>query len=782
MCVQKTPEALPEILIVDDRPENLERLADRLQHEGYRVHLLSKENMELPPALNSPLQKHLDGMIEERTAALQQEMNDCKQEERALRESEHNLLKSQRIAHSGSWEYDVKTRTSTLSPEYSRIFGIEPLEENVPYEMLLDLIHPDDRESLRAAYRLAIQENRPYDGIHRIIRPSDGEVKYLHERCEYVTDESGRVVRLIGILQDITEHKRMERALVKEIQQRKTLMAEYQDGIVILDRDFRVVEANRRFAEMLGYTPEEVLNLHVWDWEVVTPKEKFLARSTEILPPHSVTETRHRRKDGTEFDVEVSVSARTIDGELLALCICRDITERKRMEQALAKEMRRRKTLMAGSRDGIVMINISQNHKAVEVNRRFAEMLGYTPEEVLNLHSWDWDAVMSKEEVLANFSASALSRGHLFETRHRRKDGTVFDVEVSSYREMVDGDILGLCICRDITERKRTEEELRQHREHLEGLVQERTAELTMANTLLLREIAERMRVEEELRQAKEDAEDAQRRAEAANRLKTEFLTNMSHEIRTPLNAVLGFAGVLERYVTDPKPQQYLRSIENGAHSLLSLINDILDLAKIETGLLELRPEPVNLRRLISNVTSMFQAEIAQKSLDLQIDIAPEVPQALLLDRLRLRQVLFNLLGNAVKFTEQGTVALEVTQTAHVEHDDPRSQQFTITFHISDTGIGIPADQHQCIFDAFRQSDGRRTRKYGGTGLGLALTQRLVDIMGGTISLTSEVGKGSRFKVVLRQVSTPSGMPSDSVKPCPRIFGGISEDLHQEER
>ena len=429
------------------------------------------------------------------------------------------------------------------------------------------------------------------------------------------------------------------------------------------------------------------------------------------------------------FDVlwtDTRLTPVTIDGHTLVLAVAVDITLKKAAEEVLVDSEERFRNLVEQASDGFIVHTL--DGRILDVNRQTCLMLGYTRQRLIGMSIFDIaterDPVQTRNLWQQLLPGEALTMNSV----QQRSDGTRFPVEVRlgslRYREQ---DAV-LALVRDITDRRMAEEELQRYRERLEDLVAERTAEIATLNTSLKQRALE---------------------AEAANLAKSVFLANMSHEIRTPMNAILGLVHLIRRDDRDPLELERVGKISEAARHLLAIINDILDLSKIESGKLSLEQRSLSIKTLISKCFALMGDAASNKGLQLLSEIDPTLPDILRGDPMRLSQALLNLLGNAVKFTEHGSVTLRVSpETASPEAASPEAaspDSLLLRFEVIDTGIGISADVVQRLFQPFEQGDSTTTRRFGGTGLGLAITRRLAELMGGTVGVSSTPGVGSRF-------------------------------------
>jgi PAS domain S-box-containing protein len=312
----------------------------------------------------------------------------------------------------------------------------------------------------------AFKDGKPYTTENKTVKPS-GEVVFWEITANPIRDANGNIIACLELARNITERKEQEQALADELTRRRLLVDQSLDGIVVIDENDKVYEANQRFAEMLGYTPEEIRELHTWDWEKNYSREEIHETGRKADEKGFTVETKHTRKDGSVIDVDISINAAMFGGQKLIFCVCRDVTERKKQEQALADELARRRLLVDKSLDGIVVLDVNAN--VVEANQRFADMLGYTLEEVRKLHTWDWDKNFPPEKIL-EIGQSVDEKGLHLETKHTRKDGSVIDVDISISGIMYGGQKLIFCIQRDVTERKKMVEAINLQKAYFQQL------------------------------------------------------------------------------------------------------------------------------------------------------------------------------------------------------------------------------------------------------------------------------------------------------------------------
>jgi len=485
----------------------------------------------------------------------------------------------------------------------------------------------------------------------------------------------------------------------------RTLFEVALDGIVIADSDSYYLDANASMCRMLGYSREELIGMHASDI-VVQSEIEYIGPALDAIKtrPGYEREWRFRRKDGSSFTADVTATMMP-DGNLLATI--RDVTERRMAEESL----RKLSLTVEQSPESIVITNL--DGEIEYVNETFIRNSGYARDEVLGRNPRFLQSGKTPPETYASLWR-ALTQGQSWqgELLNRRKDGSEYaEFAIITPVRQPDGGVSHyVALKEDITEKKRIGEELDQHRHRLEQLVASRTAELNVAR----------------------------HQAEAANEAKSAFLANMSHEIRTPMNAIIGLTHVLRRAGATPEQAARLDKIDSAGRHLLAIINDILDLSKIEAGRLRLEATDFSLSAILDNVAAIVGEAAAAKGLRMEVERG-DASQWLCGDPTRLRQALLNYASNAVKFTARGTIVLRAKLL------EDRGDELLMRFEVQDPGIGIAPEEMDRLFHAFEQADTSTTRKYGGTGLGLAITLRIAQLMGGNAGADSTPGMGSTF-------------------------------------
>ncbi|MBI4755999.1 MAG: PAS domain S-box protein [Betaproteobacteria bacterium] len=674
------------------------------------------------------LMKRLTARLAAREAQLRRDIAVRTETEARLRASEAAVRTSQAIAHVGSWTYDFARQAMEWSDEARRILG---LDEGGPMTLdaLRTAVHPGDLSLVSCSWDRALA-GEAYDVEHRIV--AGGAVRWVRSRARFRFDAAGTLIGAVGTVQDVTERRLAEDRL------RKLSLAVEQSpaSIVITNLDCEIEYINRAFVHASGYEAAEVLGqtprvLHSGR----TPEDTYASMWDALTNGRPWKgEFINRRKNGEDYVELARISPiRQPDGRITHyLAIKEDITERKRIGAELDRHRLHLEELVGERTAQLERANRELSARSTEI----ADLYNRAP---CGYHSIDAEGLFlamndtelawmgyRREEVVGRMNIRQLIAPydlHVFRENFPRlkQSGSIRDVEVDFLCR--DGSLLPVSVNADA-----------QYDGQGMYVRSRSTVFDNRERKARLRQIAE-LNAELERRAAE---------AEAANRAKSAFLANMSHEIRTPISAIIGLTHILRR--GDPAPVQVgqLDKIAAASQHLLSIINDVLDISKIEAGKLTLERTTFDLHAVLRGVCALVADKARDKGLELTVDVAPELKRALCGDPTRLSQALLNYAGNAVKFTERGAVRLGA-RVAEETADD-----LLVRFEVSDTGVGVATEQLARLFAAFEQADSSTTRRYGGTGLGLAITRRLAELMGGTAGAASEPGRGSTFWITAR--------------------------------
>jgi two-component system, sensor histidine kinase and response regulator len=623
--------------------------------------------------------------------------------ETSSRRSAEFLEFAQAAGGFGVFELNLVTGQIKGTSLFFELIGLECRDMSLTRDEWLASIYPEDLEGVVNALSDAVASGSGYETEYRTLT-AGGEVRWLAGRGQVLLGGGGYDSRAIGTITDITERKELEDRLHYATESLN--IAQTAAGVATFDFDFRRNSriCSDNFRELLAIAPNTSLEDLNKSLSRVHPDDFARMRSAplETTPadPYYRCEYRVILDDGSERWIgEKAKVTRSPSGDVERITgALIDISDLKRTKAALGSVEIRLERALRGTQDGLWEVDLLTNESWYGL--RFGELLGYSVEELGTSHEQFITLIHPEDRERV---AKALG-DHL---QHR----AVYDLEFRV-----------------------------RHRDgHYEWMRARGQAERAADGTPL--RLAGAMQLITDRKLAEQASLDAKLAAEAANRAKSSFLANLSHEIRTPMNGVIGMAQILAETPLDNTQREYLDIIRGSAKALLSLINGVLDLSKIEADRLELENVEFDLIHMLYETMAATALQTAGKGIELIVTIDPEVPVMVRADPIRLRQVVLNLLGNAVKFTHEGHI------TVHVANQAKARERASLTIEVTDTGIGVPPDRIDRLFKSFSQVDSSTTRHYGGTGLGLSIVKRLAELMGGEVGVRSEIGQGSCFWV-----------------------------------
>lgn len=634
----------------------------------------------------------------------------------ALRYSDERFKLATNNAGIGVWEYNIQTQTMRWDTSMRQIYGVEGDDEVIDFHQWLGFLLPQDASKVQSVIKSASNVAESFDTSFTIQRANDRKNRHIQARGMTYLDEDGKPLRIVGVNVDITLQKRFEDALREAEERFRSSFESAAVGMAMVGLDGRFIQVNKALGEIIGYSFDELLKL---DFESITHPQDLirdnhlLAELMEGTRQNYQMEKRYIHKDGRVVWVHLSVSAvRNEKGRVLYfISQIQNITERKKNEAALIEREHFLRTL-SECLPGLVSYWGTDLHCHF-ANKNYEEWTGVPIEKLRGIHMRKMLGEAMFANDLSHIQRALAGEPQRFERRKRKPDGTFADTLIHLIPDVLYGQVEGFfSLTTDITDFKAQQREL----ERINHKLVDRTEQ-----------------------------------AEAASRAKSVFLANMSHEIRTPMNAIMGLLQLLEDTELQARQRDYLSKIGSAADVLLNVLNDILDTSRIEANRLELTAKRFELDQVLSKTNDLFAYRAEEKSIQLFVTKAPECPVSLVGDRLRLAQILNNLLSNALKFTEKGHIQLKV---------EPIEGGRQLRFMVKDTGIGMTPEQCAQLFKPFSQVDDSSSRRYGGTGLGLSICKSLVELMGGKIWVESQQGAGTSFVFTINSVEPSYQKPN----------------------
>ncbi len=702
--------------------------------------------------------RNLQKSLEEKNIQLEQEIAERKQAEAALKKSESLLNETGRMAKVGGWEFDIETKRLQWTKEVYHIHEAD-LSFHPTLSKGIEFYAPDSKPVIAQAVRRAIEFGEPFD-LELGFITAKGNFRWVHAmgKANYIHDKT---VSVSGTFQDITERRRAEHALRQSEERFAAVMNSVQAVMYVADMDtYEILFANQCARNIFGDIEGKLC------WQSLQKNQTgpcpFCTNHyllSEGKPAGVYTSEFQNTKTGI-WTLNQDQAIQWTDGRLVRMEIATDINQLKQAEEALQQALDKAgqhasevSALLEGAKSVLECRNFDESAKRIfyACSKAVGATAGYvallsedgTENKVLFLESGGRECTVDPDLPMP-------IRGLRAEAYHLKKTVADNDFHHSQWMKyMPEGHVRldNVMFAPLIIEGKTV---------GIMGLAN-KPGDFTDNDAHLAAGFGEFAAIALNNARSFEAIQQARKAADAANRSKSEFLAVMSHEIRTPMNAIVNMTRFLADTRLNPEQRDYVNTVLSSSDILLTVINDILDFSKIEAGKLELETVAFDIREVTGSVVKILKTAAQEKGLGLTCRIDPDVHSYLAGDPVRLRQILLNFMNNAVKFTEKGQIALHVSK----EKEDERNT--VLKFEVSDTGIGIPQDRRDRLFQSFSQADTSTTRRYGGTGLGLAISKKLAEMMGGQVGVESKEDKGSifRFTAVFEKRSEVRGKGSE---------------------
>jgi len=712
--------------------------ADETGSKRYETRMIRKDGSVYPVQMDVISVKDTSGTVIYRVAT-QQDLTERFTARAALQEAGDRFTQIAAQSHTVLWEVNNEGLYTYIGPMAEKVWGYKP-EDLVGKKHYYDL-HPENgRDEFRKATLEVFNRMESFFNLVNPIVSAQGKLLWMSTNGIPVKDRNNRLAGYRGADNDISALKNAEAAL----RQSEADLINAQEiagmGSWELDLEKNVAKWSRNLCRIYGYDDDTQPSYEKF-LQLVHPEDKCIIEEMstvlEMTRMPVSRDLRIVRPDGKILWINDSVVPVYRHNRLTSLKgVNIDITSKKEADELILKQKNRLNAIINSIPD--IFFVVDSKGYFLEYYCSTPEILLIPEDKVIGSCILDVFSPADGELHLSKVH-EALSLNQLITYEYSLTMGTSV-----TYWEgrigPIESDTVSIVI-RNITKRREAENKVKELNANLELRIRERTEQLETLNMNLRTEIEERNKAEIEMAIARKEAEDA-------NRAKSVFLANMSHEIRTPMNAILGYAELLGSLISGQPQTEYLASIKSSGRTLLTLINDILDLSKIEAGKMELEYEYISTASYFPDCARIFEFKVLEKGLELVTSISEITPASILIDSVRLRQVILNLISNALRFTDKGRISLnvmtenfrELSYTANYENGI-----CDLVIEVVDTGIGIDSEFHKAIFGSFFQVRGRTGR--GGTGLGLAISQRLVEMMNGSIDVRSEAGSGTRFIV-----------------------------------